>query len=395
MNKKRRLIIIIGAVIILLALIIFLNLKFKESVIKVETTVADFGSITSKVTGDGQLKAEAQVNIQSQIMGTVQKLFVKEGDKVKKGQILCLLEQTSAKANLASAQAQFEQAEQLYLRSETLYASKLIAQQDYETVKANYLSAKARLEQAQDNFNKTTITAPISGTVTQLNVEEGETVIIGTMNNLGTVLMVIADLTKMRCIVTIDETEVPTVRIGQLSNVTIEAFPDTIFEGEVVKVGYMPQQQTATTSLGSQTTDFAVEIALFETKPDLRPGMTLNAEIITSEKDSILVVPIQAVGKRKLKGEEKQTVFVYDKGVARLKEIKTGISSEMDIEIIEGLNPGDIVISGPYKVLAKLKEGDRVKSEIKEWQPTRSKAQSEVNPMQMRRQFRRATRVRR
>ncbi|MCX7784804.1 MAG: efflux RND transporter periplasmic adaptor subunit [candidate division WOR-3 bacterium] len=358
MKKKARLIIIIGIVAILI-LIVILNLSFKDQGIKVETTVVDYGSIISKVSGDGQLKAKAQINIQSQIMGTVEKLYVKEGDIVQKGQLICLLEQTSAKADLISAQAQFEQSQQVFIRSESLYAVGLIATQEYEQFKAQYQIAQARLAQAQDRFNKTMITAPISGTVTQLNIEEGETVIVGTMNNLGTVMMVIADLTKMLGVITIDETEVPFVKPNAKSLIRISAFPDTTFDGVVRKIGYMPKQ-TVASNISEQSTDFEVEIELAQTSPHLRPGMSINAEIITNAKDSVLVVPIQAVGRRKIKDEEIQTVFVPDKGVAKLIPVKTGINNESQIEIIDGLKPGMQVITGPYKVLAKLKDGDRV-----------------------------------
>jgi len=360
MKKKKKLFIILG-IIVVLVLIIILNLKFKEQGITVEVKPAEFGTIVSKVSGDGELKAEAQVNLQSQTMGTVEKLFVKEGEAVSKGQLVCLLDQKSTKANLDLTQAQFEQAEQSFARSESLFAQNLIAPQDYESAQAGYKAAKARLEQAQDSYEKTMITSPIAGTITQLNIEEGEAVMIGTMNNAGTVLMVVADLTKMMGIIDLDETEVPSVKIGSFAIIRMDAFPDTTFAGTVSKVGYMPKQSVLSTA--DQATDFEVEIKLDKTTSDLRPGMSINAEVITGKKDSILIVPIQSAGRRKLKGEETQTVFVVENGVAKLKAIKTGVSSEVDIEILEGLKAGDIVITGPYKVLSKLKDGDKVKHE--------------------------------
>ncbi len=360
MKHKTR--IIIGlSIILILILIVVLNLLFQDQGILVESTIVGVGSIVAKVSGDGQLKAKSQVNIQSQIMGTVEKLYVKEGDVVHKGQLVCLLDQTSTKAELISAQAQFEQRRQSFIRSESLYALQLIAPQEYEQTKAQYQIAQAQLMQIQDRFNKTMITAPISGIVTQLSIREGETVIVGTMNNLGTVMMVIADLTQMLGVITIDETEVPFVKPNAKALIRISAFPDTVFEGIVQKVGYMPKQNVAT-SLTEQSTDFEVEIELNRPTPDLRPGMSINAEIITNEKDSILVVPIQAVGRRKINQTETQTVFVYDKGIARLTPVKTGINNETEVEIIEGLKPGMRIITGPYKILSKLKDGDKVKN---------------------------------
>lgn len=357
MNKKR-LFIILG-VILLLIIIIILNLTFKEPGVSVETKPAAYGSIVSKVSGDGQLKAEAQVNIQSQSIGIVEKLYVKEGETVAKGQLLCMLDQKSSKANLDLALAQFEQIAKSYARSETLYQQNLISAQDYETAKSTYIQTKARLDQAQDSYDKTMITSPINGTVIQLNIEAGEAVMIGTMNNAGTVLMVIADLSKMLGIIDLDETEVPLVKTNARTIIRIDAFPDTTFTGVVSKVGYMPKQNMLAGI--TQSTDFEVEIKLDQTTPNLRPGMSINAEIITSEKESILVIPIQSAGRRKIKEEETQTVFVVEKGVAKLKPIKTGIASETDIEIIEGIQAGETVITGPYKLLAKLKDGDKVK----------------------------------
>jgi HlyD family secretion protein len=377
MKKKTRLFVIIG-VVILLALIIILNLKFKEQGLVVETKPADYGKIVSKVSGDGELKADNQVNIQSQTMGTVEKLFVKEGDKVKKGQLLCLLDSTSTRASLDLAQAQFDQAAQAFARSESLYAQSLIAPQDYESARASYKTAKARLQQAQDSYEKTKITAPISGTITQLNIEEGEAVMIGTMNYTGTILMVIADLNKMMGIIDLDETDVPSLKIGAKANITMDAFPDTTFTGVVTKVGYMPKT-TASSALTDQTTDFEIEIALNKTSPDLRPGLSINAEIITGEKDSVLVIPIQAAGRRKVKGEETQTVFLVEKGIAKLTPIKTGLSSETEIEILDGVKPGNVVVTGPYKMLAKLKDGDHVKPEPSFLESKQNSAKSDSN----------------
>lgn len=359
MNKKR-LFTIIG-IITLLIIIIVLNLTFKEQGVLVEIKPVSLGSITSKVSGDGQLKAEAQVNIQAQTMGIVEKLYVKEGDAVSKGQVLCMLDQKSSRANLDLARAASEQIEKSFIRSETLFVQRLISEQDYETAKSIYVQTKARFEQAQDSYDKTIITSPINGKVTQLNIEEGEAVIIGTMNMTGTVLMVIADLSKMLGIIDLDETEIPLVKSGARAIVRMDAFPDTMFYGIVSKVGYMPKQNIL--SGVSQSTDFEVEIKIDNASPDLRPGMSINAEIITSEKESVLVIPIQSAGRRKIKDAETQTVFVVEKGSAILKQIKTGTASETDIEIVEGIGISETVVTGPYKTLAKLKDGDKVRLE--------------------------------
>lgn len=364
MKKKPKTIIIIIGVIVVLAVIVSLNLSASKPGEEVTVAVAKFGSILSKVSTTGELKAVAQVNLQAQVMGIVDKLYVSEGDMVKKGQLLCLLDRKSYEADLVQAKARYEQAASVYARNETLYNRNLIAKEQFESFKTQYEVAKAQYEQAQDRLGKTRITSPITGTVVKLNIEEGETVIIGTMNNPGTVMMVIADLSQMLAIVKADETDIPSIKLGQRAEITMDALPDTIFEGVVTKVGYMPVQNILQTS--ETSTDFEVEVKLTKTNSAMKPGMTISADIITAEKESILVVPIQAVGKRKVNGAETQALFVVEKGIAKLKPVKTGSASETEIEIIEGITPGEKVIAGPYKVLAKLKDGAKVKPSVAE-----------------------------
>jgi HlyD family secretion protein len=221
--------------------------------------------------------------------------------------------------------------------------------------------ARAQYEAAQDQYSKTTIRSPISGTVAQVNIKEGETVLIGTMNNAGTVLMVVADMARMQAIVDVDETDVVTVALGQRATVEVDALTDTTFSGRVTKVGYMPSAQSLLTA-GTTTpsTTFEVEVTLDSTTPALRPGMNVHTDIVTAEMDSVVVVPVQSAGRRDVKGKETETVFLVKDGKAVLTPIKTGKSSDTDLEVLEGLEPGDEVVTGPYKVLTKLTDGKRV-----------------------------------
>ncbi|MCX7757284.1 MAG: efflux RND transporter periplasmic adaptor subunit [candidate division WOR-3 bacterium] len=359
---KKKPIIIAGIVIIVVTLIIVLNIVYHDQKILVEVKKVNWGCLTSKVSGSGELRAQKQVNIQAQVMAVVEKIYVSEGMHVKQGDLICVLDQKNALANLELAQAQFDQAELAFVRSESLFLANLISRLEYENSLINYRIAKARLEQAQDAFQKTKITAPVSGVVTKINIKEGETAIVGTFNNPGTVLMVIADLTKMIAAINLDETEVPLVKPDFEATVYIDAFPNSQFSGRVTKISYLPKEQTLLNQSTTATSaEFEVEIVLDSTPKLARPGMSVNAEIITSKKDSILIIPIQAVGKRKIKGVETQSVFVVEEGIVRLKPIKTGIASETDIEVIDGLKPGDLVVIGPYKTLTLLKDGDRVK----------------------------------
>ena len=356
MARKKKTLIIIG-VIILVAVIIILNVTQKESGKEVEVAIVEKGDILSKVTASGELRAKSQVDISAETIGRIKKIYYKEGAYVKKGSLIIELDDVNANANRKLAEAQLKQAEQDYTRGQKLFEKELISQENFEKLSLAYKTTKAQYEQAMDSYRKTKIYAPISGKIMKINVEEGETAVMGTLNYQGTVLMTIADLSKMIAVVRIDETDVPEVKIDQPAEVIADALPDSTYPGEVIKVGLMPITSQLTTE---QVTDFEVEIELSEFSPLLRPGMNVKADIITKEKSDVLTVPIQAVGKRKIEGKTSQTIFVVENKKAYLKEITTGVSSDTDTEIISGIEEGDTVVIGPYRVLSKLKDGQLV-----------------------------------
>ncbi len=359
MKKSLRIIPIIIGIVLLLFLFIILNRSRTSTGVECETQQCRFGSILAKVTANGTLRATAQVNLQAQVMGVVKKLWVREGDRVRRGDTLLELDRQTYEAQLVLARAQFTQTKLRHTRIESLYQRGLIAPEQYEASRAAYESAEAQFLQAQDQFNKTVICSPISGIVSQLNIKEGETVVIGTMNAPGTVLMVVADLSRMQALVEVDETDVVHIAPGQDVIVSVDAFPDTTFTGTVTRVGYMPVQKLLSGT--ESATNFEVEIALDSTITALRPGMTVQAEVVTARLDSVLVIPLSAVGRRKVDGKETETVFLVRDGKAVLTPIRTGKSSDTEIEVVSGLNPGDEVVIGPYKVLSKLTAGTRLK----------------------------------
>lgn len=365
---KRKLLIIIG-IIVFVGLIVLLNLTQKEGGEEVETARASYQSIVSRVSGDGNIKAKVQVNIQAEVMARIERLLVKEGDWVKKGSLLCLLDSKSYEAQLSLAEARYQKTWASFVRAETLFDKKLISQEEYERAETEYKVARASFAEASDRYEKTKIRSPISGRVVKLNVEEGEMVVIGTMNSPGTVLMVIADLQTMLAKIELSEADVVDVKIGDPCEVELNALPDRKFRGVVTEVGYMPIQPALATE--EKTPSFEITIELRDTSSLLRPGMSCHAEIETYRRDSVLVVPIQAVGKRKINGEERDAVFVVEGKRAKLVPVKTGKSGDAEIEILEGLKEQDEVITGPYRVLARLKEGARVlvKREEKEKRP--------------------------
>jgi len=358
----KKLIFIIGGCVIVL-IIIIVTLSQQKSGTEVDVVIARQGEIISTVTASGELRAQSQVDISSETIARIKRIRFKEGDTVRKGDLLIELDDVKVDANRALAYAQMQQAEQDLDRARQLYEKQLISQESYEKIKLSYETTKAQYEQALDAYKKTRIYAPIKGKIMKINVEEGETAVMGTMNYQGTVLMTIADLSRMIAVVTIDETDVPVVKVGQEAKVMADAMPDTFFFGSVTKVGLMPITSQLSTE---KVTDFEVEIELKEFSQLLRPGMNVKTDIITNEKDNVLVIPIQASGKRKIDDKTIESVYVVSESKAKLVEIETGVSSDNEIEIISGVQNGDTVIIGPYRVLSSLKDGQQVKCNIEE-----------------------------
>jgi HlyD family secretion protein len=375
MKKKKKIFLIGIGVVIALGVIILLNLAPTKKGKEVEVTIVTRGNITSEVTASGELRAKSQIDISAETIGRIKRIYYQEGDYVKKGALLIELDDVNVAASRSLAKAKLMQAKQDLDRGMKLFEKELISEESFEQIKLGYETARAQYEQANDNFRKTKIYAPISGKVMKLNVEEGETAVMGTMNYQGTVLMTIADLSRMIGVVTIDETDVPSVNVGQTAEVIADALPDTTFPGVVTKVGLMPITNQLTTE---KVTDFEVEIELNEFSPLLRPGMNVKTDIITGEKTDVIVVPIQASGNRKLDGKTGETIFIVQDGKAHLTEIETGISSDVDIEIIHGVEEGDTVIIGPYRVLSKLKDGQSVYYAVEEEKDTLVTTTSQV-----------------
>jgi HlyD family secretion protein len=361
MTKKK---ILIGVgVIIVVGVIVALNVLPKKDGQEVEVTMATRGEIVSVVTASGELRAKSQVDISAEMIGKIKRVHYGEGDYVKKGALVIELDDVRADANRKLTQAQLKQAEQAYDRGMQLFQKELIAQESFEKIELSLETARAQYEQAHDAYMKTRIYAPISGKIMKLNVEEGETAMMGTMNIQGTVLMTIADMSSMIAVVTIDETDVPQVKINQEVEVIADALPDSSYPGSVTKVGLMPITSQLTTE---KVTDFEVEIELKDFSQLLRPGMNVKVDIITDEKSDVFVIPIQASGKRKIDDEMSQTVFLVREGKAHLTKVETGIASDTELEILSGLSEGDTIIIGPYRVLSKLKDGQQVSYSVAE-----------------------------
>ena len=412
---------LIGGGVILLGSIVVANMaKGQGGRQGVQVNDVVQGDISSTVRAPAKVQPETHVKLSANVPGEVVRIAVKEGDWVRKGQFLLELEGTQYRAQLRQSQAALdaaksslrlsevalEQAESDLRRKEQLFDRKLVSPQEIETSRTQRNTERARadvnreevarssaaISSAQDNLRKTVFTAPIAGTVTQLNVERGEIVMVGTMNNPGTVILSIADLRRMKVEADVDETDVAAIRVGQTATVKVDALPDTTLTGSVAEIANSPK----VTELGTQEqqTNFVVDVMIDNPPSTLRPGMTADVEIKTGTKNGILHVPIQAVvvrtteelekaraksgrkgseatataaepdpQKPAAKSEEIKGVFVMVDGLAQFRKVRTGISSDTDLEVSGDVKAKEKVITGPNKVLRQLKPGSKVKIE--------------------------------
>ncbi len=380
MKKGVRKALIIGA-IALLAVISLINVsKAKKNTPKIEAMVINLGPIREVVRADGELKSEKQVDVGSDVMGRIEKIYVRLGDYVKKGDTLCLIDRQSYEAkvnilrsNLNDLKNKLEKAERDYERMKTLFEKGLVSETDYENARLQYESIKSQyestyysLKDAEYQLSKTVILSPISGQVVSLNKEAGEIVVMGTVNNPATVIMTIADLSKMKINAYVDESEIAKVKVGQRVLINVTAYPDRKFGGVVKALSGAPYQGTTSSLSSSAGTQYAVEISVVDTGI-LYPGMTATCEIIVDRKDSVVKVPIQALGKEKT-GEDYLFVIQGDKVYKRI--VKLGLLAENEAEILEGVAVNDTIAIGPYTILRTLKDGQKVRYEIKKLTPT-------------------------
>ena len=381
MSRRHKTVLIIGSSVLLLIILFLISRTDRRP--HVDFGRVALGNIAAAVTASGTVQAATEVQISAIVSGTIEQLAVSEGQTVKRGDLLIQLDKQEYSASLTRAQASLQlteaalaQSRAMYNRAKELFDKHLISRQDYESVQTQYLLDQARVkeaaatvEQAARQLGHTTITAPIDGTITQLRVEEGELVVVGLPNVPGVVLMVVADMSKMQVQGEVSEIDVVSIRTEQRAFVTIEAFADTVFGGEVTEVAMSPIQAGA-----DAVVNFLVKVGLDDSIPHLLPGMTAFADIITASHDSVLLVPIQTVltktveqlaHKARPQGvplrTEVQAVFIVEHGIAYLVPVNTGIAGRDYLEITSGLNLGEMVITGPFAAIQKLRTGTAVK----------------------------------
>jgi HlyD family secretion protein len=402
-SRKRNL--LFGGIILLIAVIIFLNLQAtREKAVKVSSEKVKKQDITSIISASGEVKPKKNINISALVAGRVVKIGVKEGDEVKASDFLLQIDPAyfeaqvdryratinQLKAELIKVQAQYRRDKGYYDRQKALFDSALISRDQLEAARAQYevssaslqslnfqiKESEAGLKSALDDLKKTTYASPIDGIVTSLRVEEGEVAIVGTMNNPGTILMSIADLSVMEVEVEVDETDVINVKLGQEARIKIDAFPDKIFKGKVTEIGSSALDKS---SLGAQESrDFKVIVTLENTEQHLKPGLSASADIIVAEKKQVPAIPIAALVIRETgtkagenpagnnnEKKEEEGVFLIEASRAIFQPVKKGIMGGMMVEIESGLSEGQEFVSGPYSALRDLKDGTLLKVEKK------------------------------
>jgi HlyD family secretion protein len=415
--------------------------RYRRSEIKVVTAEAvQARDLEAVVSASGTVQPKRSVNISADTMGRVTELAVEEGQRVVKGQFLLQIDPRNlesqyqrGEASVAAAMTQLEQLRTAVVTAQTQLAlarDTLRRQQDLwneglttrealdradTDVKVREADVKERTQQvatqeqriraeradlanARYNLSKVRVESPIDGIVTRRNIEQGEMVVVGTMNNAGTVMLTIADMSVVEAEVEVDETDIPSIRVGQPARVSIDAMPDRTFGGTVTEIGNSPIQTTATMPLaaGQQATNFKVSVTLNEPMADVRPGFTCTAAITTATRTGVLSVPIQAMAVRELVSdasghivrpagdarrartsaadpppaldpgqtrEEHEGVFLLRDGHAIFVPVKTGIAGEKYFEVLSGLQAGDRVITGPFTSVRDLQDGDEVRLE--------------------------------
>jgi HlyD family secretion protein len=401
-KTKKNVIIISLIVLVLIAvgLVIFLGSK-KDVITPVQVEKVTPRTLTQVVTATGKIQPEVQVKISPEVSGEIVSLPVKEGDRVKKGDLLLkikpdvyIAQRDQSTAGLLQTKAILTKAELAFRRAKTLVEKNLVSQSDFDQARADYESAQASnaqaaayVNQAEENLRKTTILSPMDGTVSQLNSELGERV-LGTNQFQGTEVMTIADLSRMEARVDVSETDVILVSVGDTARIAIDAFPNR----KVNAVVYEIANTARSTGTGTQeeVTNFQVKMRVVDKDMTLRPGMSMTADVETETKQNVLTVPIQSVTTRAAKTETKQPaaegeqggavaannakaktenkpkeiVFVVDNGVVKAMPVKRGISSDQYVEITEGVAEGAQVVSGSYKAINReLEDGMKVRIE--------------------------------
>jgi HlyD family secretion protein len=365
----------------------------------IQTAKVERQDLQAKVSANGKVQATKKVDISATVPGQVIHLAVREGDFVKKGQFLLQLDAVNYRAGAKSSEFSMqallqdldaarygaEQAQADLERAMKNNAAGILSTADLQRARTNastaqaallaseqrVAQARATLEGAQNSLAKTTIVAPMDGIVTAKRIEEGEVAIIGIQNQPGTVLLTISDMSVVEAEMEIDETSIPSVALGQAARVHVDAYPNKTFDGVVTEVGNSP----INTMPGVQNVaiKFKVKVRIKNPPNGIKPGLSVQADILTGFRPKVLTVPLQALVVRDAEErkpgdplpatppKEQEGVYLVESGKAVFKPITTGLLGELAVEVTEGLAGGETLITGPFRELRSLKPGDAVR----------------------------------
>ena len=408
-------VVIAGVVIAAISGLGYLSYKKGQTkAVEVRTEAVEARDLVASVTASGQIQPKTKVDVSADVTGKIVRLSVKEGDIVKKGQFLLQIDPeqvtaalqraeaglastraqaAQARANLIQSQRNFERSDNIRKQSPTLVSDDQLEQlrTQAEVNKAQLEAATFGVEQAvasvrdaKQALSRTVIIAPMSGKVTRLNVEEGETAIMGTLNKDAATLLTISDMSVLETKVKVDETDVARISVGDSALIQIDAFPDTTFIGRVVEISNSSVSKAAGANTGDQAIDYEVRVQLLNPPVDTRPDFSATAKIVTASRTKVLSIPIIAltvreneklpnadtavtvgraqpakeVGKRDVEG-----VFVVgtDNKVS-FRTVKVGIAGERHFEVLEGLKVGETIVAGTYQAIRELKDGALIRT---------------------------------
>ena len=405
MARKRR-IIIGGIVIVVVGGLIATNLagrRDRGTAVRLETV--ERRDLVATVTASGRIQPQTSVDVSSDITGRIIELRVKEGDMVGEGDLLIRIDPSTyeaavarAEALLASAEAgaiqseaNRDQAERAVRRSRELRSTNpnLISDEQLEQAETQFRiaeavllssqrqvdQARAGLREARDQLAKTVLRSPMAGQVTRVAVEEGEVAVPGTFSRETGLLMTVSDLSVIQVSVQVDETDVVRLHLGDSTEITIDAFPDTTFTGRVTEISHSAVRLGIGGTGGDRAVDYDVEITLDNPPPDVRPDLSATAKIVTATREATLSIPIIALTVREHTPistetapqdttnaeEETEGVFIVQEGIAQFRPVKVGIAGEEHFEVLDGLSEGDTIVAGPYQSIRDLGDSSRVR----------------------------------
>ena len=423
MNARNKILIAIAIVAVFVGGTAIALTQNRDRGVPVQLEVVVRRDLVATVTSSGNIRAGRVVGMSAEVSARVIELLVAEGDDVVADQLLLRLDPTQFNAQVSRSQAQLSQAraqvrqqeaslerairdydrlKNLFDRDSLLVARQLLDNADtdvqlatsqLESLRFGVEQAVASLDEANERLSKTLFKAQISGKVTRLNVEEGETVIVGTMNNAGSLVLTISELSKVEAVLEVDETDIPHINVGDSTLLQLDAYPNQVFSGFVTEIGNAAIRPPSSSAGSGQAAaiDFEVVITMDDPPDGIRPDLSVTADIITSTRKGALAVPIIAVTVRpaeekedgtsalpsrvgeddertrgplsRRENEDVEGVFIVEDGQVRFAPVEVGIVGRDHFEIVMGVSQGDTIVAGPYQQIRTLSNGDRVREQ--------------------------------